>query len=101
MNSGLLRGNDSSFVKLRLNDNSLANNQIKMMSKKFNNVYYFDVVSDITSHIESYPILDGFLVYLDPGHLNEHGSQELANYYLSSPQSIALHNLLESWNVIR
>lgn len=97
----LLRGDDSNTVGIRLNDNSLANDQIKAMTKKFNNVYYFDVVSDITAHIESYPILNGFLVYLDPGHLNEAGSQKLADYYLGSQQSQNLYNLLESWNIIR
>lgn len=96
----LLRGDDSNVVALRLNDNSLANDQIKVMSRKFNNVYYFDVVSDITSRIQSYPILNGFLVYLDPGHLNEVGSQKLADYYLDSPQSQVLYNLLESWSII-
>ena len=94
--------NDNQVLKNKINmkSESELSNKIWKVSQQYQNIHYFDTATDIFSHIDTLPYYNGFLIYKDSKHLNQRGSELMAQYYLSQPQSIKLKQQLKMWGII-
>ena len=84
---------------LQMDNNETMNNRLQKIVSRYPNVYYFDIVTNVTSHVKSFPYFNHLLLYIDHSHLNQYGSTVLAQEYLSSSNALHLKQLLESCGI--
>ena len=77
------------------------NLQIESQARGLTDIYYLSMHDLVTSKIKFYPYIDDFLLYKDVGHLNQHGSELLGNFYLHESQALILKKQLKRWNIIK
>lgn len=81
---------------LVMDSNNVANQQMQQLAAAYANTYYFDVNANIIAGMKDFPYYDGILLYKDDTHLNEYGSQVLANEFLHSVAAAKLRHLLRA-----
>jgi len=80
---------------LNMDSGVAINDRIRIISESYPGVYFFDMTK-LTSQIKSFPYESGVLLYKDSDHLNQYGSELLAQYYFVSKNLFNLDALFES-----
>lgn len=94
-----LRNSINGYIKM--NDNSETNNLLRKYTLKNQDVYYFDTNNQtLITDTRNFPFYNRRLsLYRDFNHLNQTGSELLAEEYISSRKSLQFKLLLESWGI--
>jgi hypothetical protein len=80
---------------LNMDSGAVVNNRIRRISESYPDVYFFDMIK-LISQIKSFPYENGILLYKDSDHLNQYGSETLAQYYWVNKNLFNLDALFES-----
>ncbi len=80
---------------LHLDSGAVINDRIKTISESYSDAYFFDMTK-LISQIRSFPYENGILLYKDSDHLNQYGSELLAQYYLADKNLFNIGALFES-----